>query len=59
MVQTIGDLSRIYPSSGQFGRAKRLRSLHIGSSTAGYYNPVFGTSEQLGLNNQMLEYLYV
>jgi len=27
MVQAIGDLSRIYPSSGQFGSAKRLRSL--------------------------------
>ena len=59
MVQTIGDLSRIYPSSGQFGKAKRLRSLYIGSDTAGYYNPVFGTTEALGLNNKMLEYLYV
>jgi len=27
MVQAIGDLSLIYPSSGQFGAAKRLRSL--------------------------------
>ena len=59
MVQAIGDLSRIYPSSGQFGSAKRLRSLQIGSSTAGYYNPNMNTNSILTFNNKMLEYLYV
>ena len=59
MVQAIGDLSRIYPSSGQFGAAKRLRSLQIGSDTAGYYNPNMNTNSILTFNNKMLEYLYV
>lgn len=59
MVQAIGDLSRIYPSSGQFGAAKRLRSLQIGSDTAGYYNPNMNTNSILTFNNKMLEQLYV
>lgn len=59
MVQTIGDLSRLYPSSGQFGSAKRLRSLQIGSSTSGYYNPNMNTNSILTFNNKMLEELYV
>lgn len=59
MVQAIGDLSRIYPSSGQFGAAKRLRSLQIGSDTEGYYNPNMNTNSVLTFNNKMLEYLYV
>lgn len=59
MVQAIGDLSRIYPSSGQFGAAKRLRSLQIGSDTAGYYNPNMNNNSILTFNNKMLEYLYV
>ena len=59
MVQAIGDLSLIYPSSGQFGSAKRLRSLQIGSSVEGYYNPNMNTNSVLTFNNKMLEYLYV
>lgn len=59
MVQAIGDLSLIYPSSGQFGAAKRLRSLQIGSDTTGYYNPNMNNNSVLTFNNKMLEYLYV
>ena len=59
MVQAIGDLSLIYPSSGQFGNAKRLRSLQIGSDVAGYYNPNMNNNSILTFNNKMLEYLYV
>ena len=59
MVQAIGDLSRIYPSSGQFSTAKRLRSLQIGSDTTGYYNPNMNNNSVLTFNNKMLEYLYV
>lgn len=59
MVQAIGDLSLIYPSSGQFGNAKRLRSLQIGSDVEGYYNPNMNNNSVLTFNNKMLEYLYV
>ena len=59
MVQTIGDLSLIYPSSGQFGQAKRLRSLQIGSDIEGYYNPNMNSLSALTFRNKMLEYLYV
>ena len=54
MIQTIGDLSLIYPSSGQFAPAKRLRSLQIGSDVAGYYNPNMNTNTVLTFNNRML-----
>ena len=59
MVQEIGDLSLIYPSSGQFAAAKRLRSLQIGSDVEGYYNPNMNNSSVLTFNNKMLEELYV
>ena len=59
MIQAIGDLSLIYPSSGQFATAKRLRSLQIGSDVTGYYNPNMNTNTVLTFNNRMLEYLYV
>jgi hypothetical protein len=59
MIQTIGDLSLLYPSSVTLGNASRLRSLQIGSDLEGYNNPNMNASSAIELNNPLLRSLYV
>lgn len=57
MIQTVEDLSSVYPQYVGVNPAKKLREIEIGSDAEGYKNPFLN---QLGMKtNTMLEYIDV